>query len=73
MNARAVYFPPFAKARRMGHPSGWGWLRFEGVGHPPTGGGTHMLPVKAEIRGVIGKDVGETVKVLLEERIVAPR
>jgi hypothetical protein len=38
-----------------------------------TGGGIHMLPVKAEIRGVIGKDVGDTVKVLLEERIVAPR
>src|ERR1700738_4211670 len=38
-----------------------------------TGGGTHMLPVTAEIRGVIGKEAGDTVKVLLQERIVEPR
>jgi hypothetical protein len=24
---RAVSIPPFAKARRMGHPSSWGWGR----------------------------------------------
>jgi hypothetical protein len=29
-----------------------------------------MLPVKAAIRQAIGKEAGETVKVLLEERIV---
>jgi uncharacterized protein DUF1905 len=29
----------------------------------------HILPVKAEIRRTIGKEVGEMVKVLLEERI----
>ena len=44
-------------------------------GHPfkssfmAMGDGTHMLPVKVEIRRAIGKEVGETVKVLLEERI----
>ena len=34
------------------------------------GDGRHMLPVKADVREGIGKDVGDTVKVLLEERIV---
>ena len=44
-------------------------------GHPfkssfmAMGDGRHMLPVKAEIRRAIGKEVGETVKVLLEKRI----
>jgi len=33
------------------------------------GDGRHKLPVKADIRQAIGKKVGETVKVLLEERI----
>jgi hypothetical protein len=33
------------------------------------GGGQHMLPVKAEIREAIGKDVGDTVTVKLEERV----
>lgn len=33
------------------------------------GDGTHKLPVRAEIRRAIGKEVGDTVKVLLEERI----
>jgi hypothetical protein len=33
------------------------------------GDGTHMLPVKAEIREVIGKAVGDTVQVVLEERV----
>jgi len=37
------------------------------------GDGTHMLPVKADVRRAIGKDVGETVTVLLEERMVASR
>ncbi len=29
----------------------------------------HMLPVKVEIRRTIGKEVGETVRVVLERRI----
>jgi Domain of unknown function (DUF1905) len=33
------------------------------------GGGKHMLPVKAEIREAIGKDVGDAVTVALEGRI----
>lgn len=37
------------------------------------GGGTHMLPVKEEIRKAIGKGVGNTVEVLLEERVSSPR
>ena len=42
-------------------------------GHPfrsafmALGDGRHKLPVKAGIRKAIGKKVGETVKVLLEE------
>ena len=45
-------------------------------GHPfrssfmARGDGSHMLPVKAATRQAIGKEAGETVKVLLEERIV---
>jgi uncharacterized protein DUF1905 len=33
------------------------------------GDGRHKLPVRAEIRKAIGKKAGQTVKVLLEERI----
>jgi Domain of unknown function (DUF1905) len=44
-------------------------------GHPfrssfmAVGDGTHMLPVKADIRKAIGKSVGDTVTVQLDERI----
>ena len=34
-----------------------------------TGGGTHMLPVKAEVRRAIGKGEGDRVTVRLEKRI----
>ena len=33
------------------------------------GDGRHKLPVKADLRKAIGKEVGDTVAVLLEERI----
>jgi Domain of unknown function (DUF1905) len=45
-------------------------------GHPfqssfmAMGDGTHELPVKADIRRAIEKDVGDSVRVLLGERIV---
>ena len=35
------------------------------------GNGTHKLPVRADIRRAIGKDVGDTVVISLEERIDA--
>jgi hypothetical protein len=35
----------------------------------PLGNGTHMLPVKAEIRRAIGKDDGDDVTVILLERL----
>lgn len=33
------------------------------------GDGTHKLPIKAELRRAIGKDVGQEVTVVLEERL----
>ena len=44
-------------------------------GHPfrssfmALGNGRHKLPMKADVRQAIGKKVGDTVKVVLEERI----
>jgi len=44
-------------------------------GHPfrsafmAMGDGTHMLPVKADVRKAIGKEAGDTVTVRLEARL----
>jgi len=46
-------------------------------GHPfrgsfmATGDGTHMLPVRADVRRAIGKQAGDTVRVHLHERMRA--
>jgi len=54
-----------------------GLVKIKGTidGHPfrasfmAMGNGKHMLPVKAEVREVIGKSVGDTVTVRLKERV----
>jgi hypothetical protein len=33
------------------------------------GDGTHKLPIKADVRGKIGKDEGDSVEISLEERL----
>jgi hypothetical protein len=41
---------------------------FRAASFMAMGDGQHMLPIKAETRKAIGKDVGQTVHVVLEER-----
>lgn len=35
----------------------------------PTGGGTHMIPIKAALRKALGKDVGDIVTIHLDQRL----
>ena len=52
-------------------------VRGTGDGRPfrssfmPLGDGTHMLPIKAEVRRAITKQAGDTVTICLEERLDA--
>jgi len=55
-----------------------GLVKIKGTvdGHPfrssfiATGNGTHLLPIKAEIRKIIKKEVGDDVSVVIQEQLI---
>ena len=51
------------RLRKSPAPGGWTYVVWA------MGDGTHKLPVKADVRKAIGKEAGQTVEVVLRERL----
>jgi hypothetical protein len=58
----------FWSSRRRKSPGHYRWFPFESS-FMPMGDGVQMLPIKADIRKTIGKEVGATVEVIILERL----